>query len=82
MSSCRSFVLALILVIISAGPVRAWGCAGPHIVALIAKQHLSARALEATAELLESQPIDPRLPDIVRTKQPTHSSAQQPGRTT
>ena len=61
MSSCRSFELALILVIISAGPVRAWGCAGHHIVALIAKQHLSARALEATVELLETNPIDSRL---------------------
>lgn len=61
MSSCRSFVLAVIPVIVSAGPVRAWGCAGHHIVASIAKQHLSARALEATSELLESQPIDPNL---------------------
>ena len=61
MSSRRSFVLAVIPVIVSVGPLRAWGCAGHHIVALIAKQHLSARALEATSELLETQPIDPRL---------------------
>ena len=39
----------------------AWGCAGHRIVALIAKQHLSAKALEAPVELLEAQPIDPRL---------------------
>ena len=61
MSSYRSFVLAVITVVVSIGPVRAWGCAGHHIVASIAKQHLSARALEATSELLESQPIDPNL---------------------
>ena len=58
----RSFVLTLITVVVSIGPVRAWGCAGHHIVALIAKQHLSARALEATGALLEAQPIDPKLP--------------------
>jgi hypothetical protein len=58
----RSFVLTLITVVVSIGPVRAWGCAGHHIVALIAKQHLSARALEATDALLEAQPIDPKLP--------------------
>lgn len=61
MSSCRSFVLAVITVVVSTGPVRAWGCAGHHIVALIAKQHLSAGALEATNKLLEGQPIDPKL---------------------
>jgi hypothetical protein len=61
MYSCRNSVLAVIAVIISTGPVRAWGCAGHHIVALIAKQHLSARALEATGTLLEAQPIDPKL---------------------
>src|SRR5450432_1183519 len=61
MSSCRSFVLTVITVVVSAGPVRAWGCAGHHIVALIAKQHLSAGALEATNKLLEGQPIDPKL---------------------
>ena len=59
--SCRHFVLAVLTVAASTGPVRAWGCAGHHIVALIAIQHLSAGALAATAELLQSQPIDPHL---------------------
>jgi hypothetical protein len=61
MYSCRSFVLTVIVVVVSTGPVRAWGCAGHHIVALIAKQHLSAGALEAVNKLLEGQPIDPKL---------------------
>jgi len=61
MSSCRKSVLAVITVIISTGPVRAWGCAGHHIVALVAKQHLNARALAATIKLLEAQPIDSNL---------------------
>jgi hypothetical protein len=61
MTSCRSFVLAVITAVVSIGPVRAWGCAGHHIVASIAKQRLNARALEATFELLESRPIDPNL---------------------
>jgi hypothetical protein len=61
MSSCRSFVLAVIAVAVSIGPLRAWGCAGHNIVALIAKQHLSAGALKATNKLLETQPIDPKL---------------------
>jgi S1/P1 Nuclease len=62
MYSCRRFVLAVVTVVISIAPVRAWGCAGHHIVALIAKLHLSVRALEATGALLEAQPIDPKLP--------------------
>jgi hypothetical protein len=61
MSSYQSSVVALITLVVSTGPLLAWGCAGHHIVALIAKQHLSAGALEATANLLESQPIDPKL---------------------
>src|SRR5580704_9364396 len=60
MSSCRSIVLAVITVVLSTGPVGAWGCAGHHIVALIDKQNLSAAALGATAKLHEGQPIDPK----------------------
>ena len=61
MPPCRRFVFAAIAVIISAGPAGAWGCAGHHIVAWIAKQHLSARALTEGSILLQSQPIDPGL---------------------
>jgi len=61
MLSFRSFLLAATIMTVSAGPGRAWGCAGHHIVAWIAKLHLNGRALAATAELLEAQPIDPKL---------------------
>ncbi len=61
MPSYRNSAFAVIAAIITTGPARAWGCAGHHVVALIAKQHLNARALAATGELLEAQPIDPNL---------------------
>ena len=61
MPSSRGLLLALISLIVSTGPARAWGCAGHHIVAMIAKQHLTARALAKVTLLLESQPIDPGL---------------------
>jgi len=45
-------------------PVRAWpwGCEGHQAVAMIAEKHMSPHALEMANKLLQSSPIDPRLP--------------------
>lgn len=57
-----NFALAVITVLASTATAGAWGCSGHHIVALIAEQHLSAKAFEATGRLLAAQPIDRILP--------------------
>ncbi|MGA2511269.1 MAG: S1/P1 nuclease [Candidatus Acidiferrales bacterium] len=38
-----------------------WGCKGHQIVALIAEQHMTAHARDATLQILAASPIDPSL---------------------
>src|SRR4051812_48905628 len=52
---------AALLVLLSACPVFGWGCEGHHIVALIARAHLTSAAADAIDQLLSRNPIDPSL---------------------
>ncbi len=75
-----NFALAVITVLASTATAGAWGCSGHHIVALIAEQHLSAKAFEATGRLLPPNRSIESSPGIARTKRPARLSVPQLGR--
>src|SRR5713226_4962861 len=47
--------------LLGAPTVRAWGCKGHQSVALIAEKHLAPEALQMVQKLLGDNPIDPKL---------------------
>ena len=56
------FAGALILAVVSLpSPVRAWGCEGHQVIALLAEKHLTPHALAMAKQILADGPIDPSL---------------------
>lgn len=57
------FRSALLLAITAVVPTSlwGWGCSGHHVVAMIARAHLTPGALAAAEQLLTAEPVDPAL---------------------
>ena len=62
----RRLAFVLLTLVSSSRPIHGWGCAGHHVVAMIAERRLNPRALAAVNELLEAEPIDPTLSRFCR----------------
>jgi hypothetical protein len=54
-------VVLVMGILLSAAPIRAWGCKGHETVALIAEKHLSPEAKDLVLTLLKENPVDPQL---------------------
>jgi len=55
------YCAAIVCVLILPSPVRAWGCKGHQVIALLAEKHLTGPALAMVNEILRASPIDPSL---------------------
>jgi S1/P1 Nuclease len=56
------FACILFFVLVSLpAPVRAWGCEGHQVIALLAEKHLNPHALAMAKKILADGPIDPAL---------------------
>jgi hypothetical protein len=55
------WLASLLLIGLSATPLRAWGCKGHQTVALIAEKHLTPDARAMVDKILSENPIDPAL---------------------
>jgi hypothetical protein len=55
------YCAAIVYILTLPSPVRAWGCRGHQIVALLAEKHLTPHALAMVNEILRASPIDPNL---------------------
>ncbi len=62
------FVAAACLLLPS--PLRAWGCKGHQVIALIAEKHLTPEAKEFVEKLLRENPVDPQLAQYCRYADP------------
>lgn len=53
--------MAVVLSFAAAPDARAWGCEGHQTIALIAKMNLDPRALAMVLQILQDNPIDPKM---------------------